>query len=153
VHQEGNPAASTPVTDGERVYVYFGSFGVVAYDFAGKVVWQHPIPLYEGPYGSGTSPVLSGGYVIVSRDYAPTPALIAIHKQDGTLAWKAALTPVNFASSSSHSTPLIWKDQVVLNRPTRVSGHSIKDGHEIWKVQTTSSGEATLTFDGDTLFA
>src|SRR5437667_5749085 len=35
--QENNPYCSgTPVTDGERVYVCFGSPGVYAYDFDGK---------------------------------------------------------------------------------------------------------------------
>ncbi len=153
VHEENNPASSTPVTDGEHVYVYFGSFGLIAYDFAGKIAWQHPIPFYAGPYGSGTSPVLAGELVLVSQDYAPDPVLIAVNKKDGTLAWKAALAKVRFQSSAAHSTPLIWKDQVVMNRPTRVSGHSLKDGGELWKVATTSVGESTLTSDGDTIYA
>jgi len=62
-----------PVTDGERVYIYFGSFGLMAFDFAGKVAWQHPMPLYGGRYGSGTSPVLAGDLVLVSLDYPRIP--------------------------------------------------------------------------------
>src|ERR1700722_17625656 len=69
VHEENSPASSTPVTDGDRVYVYFGSFGIIAYDFAGTVAWQHPMPAYGGPYGSGTSPVLAGDLVLISLDY------------------------------------------------------------------------------------
>jgi len=153
VHEEGNPAASTPVTDGNRVYVYFGSSGLTAYDFSGKVEWHYAIPLYEGPYGSGTSPVLAGDLVLVSRDYAPDPTLFAVHKKDGTLAWKADLAKVRIASSSSHATPLIWKNQVVLNRPTRVAGHSLQDGHELWRINTTSVGDATPVADGDTIYA
>jgi outer membrane protein assembly factor BamB len=153
VHDENNPASSTPVTDGVHVYVYFGSFGLLAYDFAGKVIWQYPMPVYGVPYGSGTSPVLASDLVLLSLDYPPDPALIAVNKKDGTLAWKARLAKVRFASSASHSTPLIWKGQVVLNRPTRVSGHSLKDGIELWKVTTTSVGETTLISDGDTIYA
>jgi outer membrane protein assembly factor BamB len=153
VHAENNPASSTPVTDGDRVYVYFGSFGLIAYDFAGKVAWQHPMPIYGGPYGSGTSPVLAGDVVLLSLDHLPDPALVALNKKDGTLAWKADLAKVRMASSASHSTPLIWKNQVVLNRPTRVSGHSLKDGAELWKVATTSVGETSLIADGDTIYA
>ncbi len=153
VHEENSPASSTPVTDGDRVYVYFGSFGLIAYDFAGAVAWQHPMPAYGGPYGSGTSPVLAGDLVLISLDYAPDPAFIAVNKKDGKLAWKAELAKVRFASSASHSTPLIWKDQVVLDRPTRVSGHSLKDGSELWRVSTTSAGDTSLTSDGDTIYA
>ena len=154
VHEENSPASSTPVTDlCDRVYVYFGSFGLVAYDLAGTVAWQHPMPVYGGPYGSGTSPVLAGDLVLISLDYAPDPVFIAVNKKDGKLAWKAELAKVRFASSASHSTPMIWKDQVVLDRPTRVSGHSLKDGSELWRVNTTSAGDTSLTCDGDTIYA
>ena len=37
---EGSPAASTPATDGERLVVYFGSYGLVCYDTAGKELWK-----------------------------------------------------------------------------------------------------------------
>lgn len=153
VHDENNPASSTPVSDGERVYVYFGSFGLIAYDFAGKVAWQHPLPVYGGPFGSGTSPILAGNLVLISLDYPPDPALIAVNKKDGTLAWKAELAKVRIASSASHSTPLIWKGQIVLNRPTRVSGHSLQDGSELWKVTTSSVGETTPIAEGNTIYA
>ena len=40
-HKLGNPASPTPVTDGERIYVSFGSFGLLAYDFDGKEIWRY----------------------------------------------------------------------------------------------------------------
>lgn len=60
-HEFSNAAASTPVTDGERVYVYFGSCGLLAYNFAGEQVWTHPLPLLPNRYGTATSPVVFGG--------------------------------------------------------------------------------------------
>ena len=60
VHEVSSPATSTPVTDGEHVYVYNGSYGILAYDLKGKVVWEYPMELSKSPYGSGTSPVLAG---------------------------------------------------------------------------------------------
>jgi outer membrane protein assembly factor BamB len=39
-----NPYCSgTPATDGENVYVCFGSAGVYAYDFAGKEIWHRDL--------------------------------------------------------------------------------------------------------------
>jgi hypothetical protein len=40
----GSPAASTPATDGERLIVYFGSYGLLCYDLAGKELWRHELP-------------------------------------------------------------------------------------------------------------
>lgn len=37
VHDISSPAAPTPATDGERVYVYFGSYGLLCYDLKGNL--------------------------------------------------------------------------------------------------------------------
>ena len=113
VHDENNPASSTPVTDGELVYVYFGSFGLIAYDFSGKVAWQHPMPVYGGPFGSGTSPVLVGNVVLISLDYPPDPALIAVNKKDGTLGLESA------ACESPYRILRVSLDTSDLERPNR----------------------------------
>jgi CO/xanthine dehydrogenase Mo-binding subunit len=67
-HQFSSPAAPTPCTDGERIYVYFGSFGLLAYDFAGNEVWQRPFERLPIEYGTASSPVLAGGKLILQRD-------------------------------------------------------------------------------------
>src|SRR5882724_3798294 len=63
---EGSPAAATPATDGQRVVSYFGSFGLVCYDFKGKELWRYPLPLAEsgGGFGSGTSPIIADKLVV-----------------------------------------------------------------------------------------
>src|SRR5579864_9516245 len=79
VHEMSSPAAPTPATDGERVYVYFGSYGLLAYDLDGKLVWEHPLPLSTSSYGSGASPVLAGDLVLLTRDYVPKPSFLAVN--------------------------------------------------------------------------
>jgi outer membrane protein assembly factor BamB len=152
VHPISSPANSTPVTDGERIYAYFGSYGLIAYDLNGKVVWEHPMPLSTMNYGAGTSPVLAGDVILITRDYLPKPVMTAINRKDGKLAWNVDLDPLRFAGSAAHSTPLVLGDQVILNRPTRVSGHSLKDGSLVWWVNTTSAGDSTLTTSGGLVF-
>src|SRR6185436_15295841 len=68
VHPFSYPAAPTPATDGERVYVYFGSYGLLAYDFSGNEVWRHQLPLPPSRYGTATSPIVFDGKVILQRD-------------------------------------------------------------------------------------
>ncbi len=153
VHAVSSPANSTPVTDGERLYVYFGSYGLLAYDLDGKPIWEYAMPLSTMTYGSGASPVLAGDLVLITRDWLPKPALVAVNRQDGKLAWEKDLDPLRFAGSAAHSTPLVLGDQVILNRPTRVAGHSLKDGSLVWWVNTTSAGDATLTARDGVVFA
>jgi outer membrane protein assembly factor BamB len=146
VHEVSSPATSTPVTDGERIYVYNGSYGLLAYDWQGKVAWEYPMGISKSPYGSGTSPVLSGDLVLVTRDYPPDPILLAVHKKDGKLAWKADLVKsTQMGPKTAHSTPIIWNDQIVLNRPGEVSAYAPKDGKRLWWFPTASFGTSTLS--------
>jgi outer membrane protein assembly factor BamB len=68
VNPDSSPASGTPATHGERVYDYFGSYGLISYDFDGREQWRKPLPVVVSLNGSGTSPVLIDGMVIVNRD-------------------------------------------------------------------------------------
>ena len=60
----------SPVTDGERVYVYLGYAGLYALDFDGRIVWSKPMdaqPVRQG-WGSSASPALHDGRLFVVND-------------------------------------------------------------------------------------
>jgi outer membrane protein assembly factor BamB len=144
VHDVSSPATSTPVTDGEKVYVYIGSYGILAYDWNGKLAWEYPMGVSKSPYGSGTSPVLAGDLVLITRDYPPDPFMVAVQKKDGKLAWKADLVKSSQPGPrTSHATPVIWRDQIILNRPGEVSAYAPRDGKRLWWFPTSSSGTST----------
>src|SRR5215471_18324966 len=67
VHEISNPAAPTPATDGERVYVYFGSYGLVCYDLEGNLRWEKRLPLAENPYGAAASPIVAGDLLVINH--------------------------------------------------------------------------------------
>src|ERR1700683_2799858 len=62
-HLKNSYASETPVTDGERVYVYFGNVGLFCYDFSGKLLWSNAAKPVATRYGWGTAawPVLDRG--------------------------------------------------------------------------------------------
>jgi outer membrane protein assembly factor BamB len=153
VHQVSSPATSTPATDGERLYVYFGSFGLVAFDRDGNVVWEHPMELSKMPFGSGNSPLVAGDVVVVSRDYPPAPFLLAVNRKTGKLAWRVDLPKTSMPGpNAAHSTPVLWKGQIVLHRPTQVAAYNPKDGTRLWHVATTGGGTSTPTADDDAIY-
>ncbi len=149
--EEGSPAASTPVTDGKRVVSYFGSCGLVCYDVAGKELWQYTLPVAQtaGGFGSGTSPVLAGGFVIVNRDQAKDCSLLAVNLKTGRKAWETARPDV----SQSFGTPICWKDagadEVVMSGSLKLKAYDLKTGAERWTLGGMPSFTCTTPVLGD----
>lgn len=159
-HQmEGSPAASTPATDGTHVVSYFGSFGVLCHDLDGRELWRHPLPMAEtvGQYGSGASPIIVGGRVLVNRDQYQYSSLLALDVKTGGKLWEASRPDV----AGSFGTPTLWKnkgvDEIVLGGSARVRGYDLATGAERWMVEgitrfvcTTAvvGGDGILYFGG-----
>jgi len=154
VHQLSSPATATPAVDGDSVFAYFGSYGLVAYDFAGEQRWTLPLPTVQVPFGSGTSPVVAGDRVILNRHEPKDPFLVAIDRKSGTIIWKQTHEvpsgqPIAFGS---HSTPLVVGDQIVIHGPTRVQAFDLATGAPRWWVAASTSGTSTPVSDGNTVY-
>ncbi len=64
--RETNPYCSaSPVTDGERIIAFFGSAGLYCYDFGGRELWHADLGKISHPFGSASSPCLSGNLCYV----------------------------------------------------------------------------------------
>jgi outer membrane protein assembly factor BamB len=151
VHPSGSPAAPTPATDGERVYAYFGSYGVVAYDLEGKELWRRPLPLIANRFGTGSSPILVGGKVVLQRDGSSADAeLLALDAASGAVAWRTARPLMG----ESWSTPVVWRhkdrDELVTISPAKVVAYSL-DGVERWSVAAMAGQSVSLPVVGDEL--
>jgi outer membrane protein assembly factor BamB len=134
-HEFSSPAASTPCTDGERVYVYFNSFGVIAYDFEGNEVWQRLLEMHKVQYGSASSPVLIGGNLIVQREgQAADSHLLALDPKTGATVWTIG-RPL---SSGSHSTPMLWRhdglEELMVHGRGSIAAYDLKTRDINWWV-------------------
>ena len=150
---EGSPAAATPATDGRRVVSYFGSFGLIGYDFDGKELWRHPlsVALSGGGFGSGTSPVIAGDLVLLNRDQEENSSLLAASVATGKTVWEASRAD----AKGSFGTPIIWKnngsDEVVMPGSVRLKGYDLKTGKEQWMVQGVTAFACTTPVIGNGL--
>jgi outer membrane protein assembly factor BamB len=147
-HRVGSPADATPVTDGERVYVHFGSYGILCYDFVGNVVWTKEITVNADRFGSGTSPILSDNLVImlVRRLSTNERYLLALDKSSGEEVWKHDLI------EAGYSTPVIWGNDVVIHCEGFVSGYSLTDGSRSWLMLVRTHGESTPVVQNNMLY-
>jgi outer membrane protein assembly factor BamB len=153
VHAVSSPATATPAVDGEQLYVYFGSFGVLAYDFDGNERWSVPMPLVTVPFGSGTSPIVVGDRVIVSRQEPKDPFIAALDRKTGKVLWKQPYEIVRMPIAfGSHSTPLVVRDQVVVHGAGRVLGFDLATGALKWWAAAATTGASSPVSDGTSVY-
>jgi outer membrane protein assembly factor BamB len=136
---EGSPAASTVVTDGERVIVYFGSVGLIAYDLSGKFLWNYEMAAAktDNDFGSGTSPLLAGGLVVLGRDVVKGSKIMALDAKTGSMVWEKPRD----GFITSWSSPMLWDNLVVLPGSKKLTAYDLKTGEAKW----TASGMPAVT--------
>ncbi len=141
---EGSPAASTPASDGKKVVTYFGSTGLIAYDLDGKELWRFDLPVAEtnNEFGSGTSPILADGLVLLARDLSKDSAVYAVDLETGSQKWKAERK-----QKTAYSTPTVWTDGgkkvLVVPGMTNLMGYDLQSGKELWTVNKMAAVACT----------
>jgi outer membrane protein assembly factor BamB len=149
--QEGSPASGTCATDGKLVVSYFGSCGLVAHDFDGQEKWRLELPLavQGGDFGSGASPIIAEGMVLMNRDQIKGSELLAVELSSGKIKWRADRAEF----SSSYGTPVVWQHrravEVVLPGFTQMRAYDLKSGQEVWRVRGLPSASCTTPVLGD----
>lgn len=99
-------ASNTPVSDGKNIYCFFGKAGVVAFDLDGKQLWSVETGAQSSQkrWGSASSPILYGNYVIVPAG-DERRALLALDKSSGEIAWEFKRPSLE----QTYGTPVVVK--------------------------------------------
>lgn len=130
----GNPAAATPACDGERLYVFFGSYGLICYDLEGQKVWEHRLGPFQDEFGAGSSPVLAGDAVVLCQDHDLNSFLLALDRRTGRELWK-----VNRPDAvRSYSTPAVWthegRQELLVAGALELAAYAPESGEKLWWV-------------------
>jgi outer membrane protein assembly factor BamB len=147
-HPKSSQASSTPVTDGQRVIVWFGSEGLYAYDFKGKELWKRDLgvlnagwfydPDYE--WGIGSSPIIWQNLVIVQCDIQKNSFIAAFDVATGEPVWRTSRDEI-----PSWSTPTIFdsfgRAELVTQATGFSRGYNPVSGEELWRL----SGNSEIT--------
>ena len=132
-----NPASATPATDGEGVYYYFSAYGILCYDYNGRLRWELKTPIPKSRHGMGTSPVVTENLVILNfLGHYDDPRILAINKHNGNIVWKYSSPKKDDSYVDSYATPLIYKDQVIIYTSEDITGYDIKTGELVWRFIT-----------------
>jgi outer membrane protein assembly factor BamB len=151
VEKTSSPASGTPACEGERVYVYFGSCGLLCYDTAGKELWKLPIPIPKTPVGTGTSPLPAGDVVLLKCQGEPAQ-LLAVDARTGAVRWKKEKLPYD----PGCSLPLVRKagavQEVIIHGERGVKGYDLADGKERWSMGGLRGGAIPTPIHAEGLF-
>ena len=133
-HQDGSLAPSSPVTDGNHLYAYFGSRGLYCLTMSGEVVWEKDLGdmRTRNGFGEGSSPALLGDTLVVNWDHEDDSFIVALDKATGKERWRRDRDEV-----TSWSTPVFIEDtgrsQVVVSATKRVRSYDLATGEIVWE--------------------
>lgn len=128
-------ASPTPIVDGDRVYVHFGSYGTAAVSTAGEILWTARFP-YVTQHGYGGSPILYDDLLILNGDGYDVAFVVALDTRTGEVRWKADREqPVSQAYSTPLAINVDGEDQIVSVAAFRASAHDPATGAELWRVR------------------
>jgi len=140
-HRKSSYAAPTPATDGRMVYTYFGSEGLYAHDFEGKLAWRYlPGKMGTAGMGTGTSPILYENFVILQCDEEDgvNSFIVAVDKKSGKEVWK---TPRKV--QVSWSSPVLIKTakrtELVTSGNEAIISYDPATGKELWRTKGVES--------------
>jgi outer membrane protein assembly factor BamB len=147
-------ASHTAVTDGQRVFVFFGKSGVLAFDLDGNQLWQTNVGsgLAMMGFGSGASLALYKNLVIVNAN-AESRAIIALDAATGQEVWKTDAKDY----AGSWSTPVLVKagnrDELVVNMPDEIWALDPRDGGLFWFAPVRGTSNTTVVAKDGVIYA
>jgi outer membrane protein assembly factor BamB len=141
IHATNTYCAATPVTDGERVIVSFGSAGLYCYDFTGKVKWHYELGRLWHIWGNASSPILYQNLVILWAGPGERQFLVALDKATGKKVWqhdepggRDGIKGKEWVGS--WSTPIIarvaGRDELIVGVPKKLKAFDPNNGIELW---------------------
>ena len=146
----GTWATASPITDGERVYAFFGSRGLYCYTFEGKLVWEKDFGDMDtgGDMGEGASPALYKDKLIVNWDHYGEDFIAALEASTGKEIWRKKRD-----ERISWTTPLIVEDagrvHVITVAEKWIISYDLANGDIIWQTAGTKYGNISSPVAAD----
>jgi outer membrane protein assembly factor BamB len=144
-HPTNPHSSASPATDGDRVFAWFGSAGLFAYDLkTGRQIWKRDLGRQRHTWGYASSPVIDGERVILNFGPGDRAFLVAVRKTDGSTLWQVDIPPgkgnafANWQAEDmygSWATPVLSGQSVILSHPRKVVAHDAATGKQQWATE------------------
>ncbi len=135
IHARGTYANETPVTDGKRIYAYFGMAGVYCYDLDGNLLWENDLGAFEtaNGWGTGSSPVIYNDILYVQVDNEVSSFIVALNAKTGEQKWK-----MDRDEKTNYSTPIVWENSIrneLVTTGKIARSYDLLTGEILWELE------------------
>jgi outer membrane protein assembly factor BamB len=145
--------APTPAVDAERLYAFFESGELVAFDHDGKELWQRSVVkdygAYKGMHGLGSSLALTEKAVLVLFQHDGPSYLLAMNKKTGEPLWK-----IDRPQGAGWNSPIVAgtgeNERIFISGNGGLAAYAPANGDRIWWVEGLEGNtvaSATVTKD------
>jgi outer membrane protein assembly factor BamB len=93
-----------------------------------------------------------GDLVLLNRDNEGDSYLLAVDRHTGAEVWKQKLAGASVYGTASCATPVVWNDEVILNRTGEVAAFKLANGERSWWFSIAGTGNSTPVIGNDALF-
>lgn len=136
IHKKNSHASPTPITDGEHLWIHFGTQGTACLTLDGNVVWKRDDIHYRMNHGNGGSPILVDNVLFFSCDGSDRAFVIALDKSTGDTLWRKERPPVANSKLFSFNTPAAievdGRTQILSQGSDILTAFDPASGDEIW---------------------
>ncbi len=153
-HHTSSYASASTVTDGKKIFAFFGSLGLYAVDFQGKKLWERDLPgmTTAAGFGEGASPALAENVLVIPWDEEGQSFIAGVNTETGKDLWH-----IDRAADTAWTTPLIVKDgdrSVIVTTATKTTrAYDLLSGQEVWHCDGMSSNPTSSPVaDGNVVF-
>jgi outer membrane protein assembly factor BamB len=135
-HPTNSFASASPITDGQKLWVPFGSRGFYCYDLQGNLLWQKDLGDMKTrmAFGEGSSPAIAGDHLIITWDQEEGSFIVALNKNTGAEVWRKPRE-----ERSSWSTPLIvevnGRQQAIVAASRATRAYDAATGEIVWQAR------------------
>jgi outer membrane protein assembly factor BamB len=130
-------ATSTPTSDGENIYAFFGKSGVFAFDKQGNQLWKTSVGTESGSRHWGSSASLVGyKNLIIVNAADESQTIYGLNRQTGEVVWKAEAAGLENTFCTPLLIPIGDRTELVIAVPWEIWGLDPETGKLLWYVET-----------------
>lgn len=131
-------ASPSPVTDGERIFTFFGTGDVFCFDMDGGLLWQralsHEYGRFQNRFAASSSPLLFENRLILQCDHYGDSYLVALDPATGANLWKTDRPEAWHSWSSPQIIASADLHELIVSGSKKLDAYAPTSGDQLWTV-------------------